>query len=397
VWLARLWLYWTGMERNIADLLAKYRAGESSAEERAALKLGLHRYNMDGESGLSDEDFFAARVNMLFAIDEARFRGIKKFRLWQTWLFRTAAAAVILIAFGIGAYYYSGRKLLDDNYLASDIAPGKDGATLTLSSGKKILLADALSGDLADEAGVKISKDSGGQLVYDASSALQAEGGYNTLATSRGQQAKIKLADGTIVFLNAESSLRYPVSYASSSSRKVELTGEGYFEVAKLYHSGGKDRIPFLVKTAGQQVEVLGTHFNVSAYGDEPFVRTTLLEGSVRVARGSGAGVDTVTLVPGQQASLGSDGGPRVTSVDVESAVAWKDGLFIFNDEPLESIMRKVARWYNVEVIYKDVDQNQRFGGGVSRFENVSKVLKKLELTGGIHFKVEERRITVSK
>lgn len=393
-------------QRNIADLLAKYRAGESSAEEQAALKMGLHQYNMDGESGLSDDDFFAARVNMLLAIDEARFREVSKVRLWQTKLFKIAAAAVILIAFGIGTYFYDAQLFGGDAHLVADVAPGKDGATLTLSSGKKISLADALSGNLADEAGVKISKDQDGQLVYTASSSGEAAGGYNTLTTSRGQQAKIRLADGTLVFLNAESSLRYPVSLASSGSRKVELTGEGYFEVAKLTHSGGKARVPFLVKTASQQVEVLGTHFNISAYLEEPSVRTTLLEGSVRVARSIDAlsatstgdkAAGSVVLVPGEQAVLSGSGVPVVSSVDVATAVAWKDGQFVFADEPLESIMRKVSRWYNVEVVYDHVDQNQRFGGGVSRFENVSKVLKKLELTGGIHFKVEGRRITVSK
>ncbi len=389
-------------QRNIAELLDKYKAGEASSKEEAALKMGLHQYNMDGNSGLSDEDFFAARVNMLLAIDEARFKEVKKARLWQTSLFRITAAAVILIAFGIGTYFYNAKRSGGDANLVADVAPGKDGATLTLSSGKKISLADALAGEVASELGMKISKDASGQLVYTASSSVEAASGYNTLTTSRGQQAKIRLADGSLVFLNAESSLRYPVSLASSDLRRVELTGEGYFEVAKLYASGGRDRVPFFVKTASQQVEVLGTHFNISAYLDEPFVRTTLLEGSVRVASvfdaRSGSSNRSVVLAPGEQAVLGGNSIlPVVSSVDVATAVAWKDGLFVFADEPLESIMRKVSRWYNVEVVYKDIDQSQRFGGGVSRFENVSTVLKKLELTGGIHFKVEGRRITVSK
>lgn len=189
------------------------------------------------------------------------------------------------------------------------------------------------------------------------------------------------------MFLNAQSSLKYPTSFANTAKREVALSGEGYFEVAK-------DKLhPFIVATDKQRVEVLGTHFNISSYPDEENIRTTLLEGSVKVVSGSSKSL----LVPNQQASMGKDG-LKVREVNVDEVVSWKNGMFAFSDLPLEEIMKKIARWYNVEVVYEQgVNKAEAYGGSVSRYDNVSRVLSKLELTGSVHFKVEGRRIIVTK
>ncbi len=312
----------------------------------------------------------------------------KKAKLWP----RIAVAASIVFAVLIGGYFYSkkqGLRSKDQGALsiANDIAPGKNGATLTLANGQKILINDALAGDIANESGVRISKLANGQISYTVIASDSEGTQYNTLSTSRGEQVQIRLPDGTSVWLNAESSLTYPTSFAKLDKRLVTLTGEGYFEVAK-------DKAhPFRVDAAGQQVEVLGTHFNINSYADESAIRTTLLEGSVKVGQ-NGTGK---VLKPGEQAVLkGAE--LTVLPVDVENAVAWKNGMFVFEDEPLYSVMRRVARWYDVEVVYDaDVDQNKLYWGGVSRFDNVSQVLRKLELTEGIHFKIEGRRILVMR
>ncbi len=311
----------------------------------------------------------------------------KSISLWP----RIVAAASIVLIMGTGLYYYLevNKEQATGEAFVNDVAPGKNGATLTLASGKKILINDAIAGEIASESGVKISKTKDGQIVYVISTEQQVSNpdGQNTLSTSRGQQSQVRLPDGTLVFLNAESSLTYPVSFASAAKRQVSLSGEGYFEVAK-------DKAhPFIVKTTRQDVEVLGTHFNVNAYPVERVVKTTLLEGSVRISA-LGAGK---VLKPDQQAVLAPDGKIDVSQADVDVAVAWKNDQFMFDSENIQAVMRMVERWYNVEVVYVGEITDEKFWGGVSRFDNVSKVLKSLESTGKVHFKIQGRKIYVSK
>jgi ferric-dicitrate binding protein FerR (iron transport regulator) len=248
-----------------------------------------------------------------------------------------------------------------------------------------------------------------------------ARGGLLTAATPRGGTYQITLPDGTKVWLNAASSLKFPASFGSLKTRSVELTGEGYFEVAK-------DKAhPFIVATAKQEVQVLGTHFNINAYNDEGSTKTTLLEGSVSVSslplysssrgkrsderplghatsrdlsyrRDDGGGRDDVVLKPNQESVLTNNAQIRVTDVTAEDAVAWKNGDFVFRGEALESVMRKVARWYDVEVVYADdVPRDVVIGGYVSRSRNISVVLERMAKTGRIKFKIEGKKITVMK
>ena len=308
------------------------------------------------------------------------------------WKKLSVAAAILIIGF-TGVLMFNQQRKTGEVVLAkNDIAPGKNGATLTLADGKQILINDALAGNIAEQSGVRISKTADGQLVYEVLDNGSGKLEYNTLSTTRGEQTQVRLPDGSVVFLNAVSSLRYPTSFKGMDKRLVSLIGEGYFEVAK-------DKAnPFVVSTEGQQVEVLGTHFNINSYADEKVVRTTLLEGSVRVSP-MNAGVlgGGSVLKPNQQASL-IGGSLNVKPVEGEDIVAWKNGLFVFEAESLESIMRRVERWYDVEVSFgTGVDKNELYIGSVSRYDKVSRVLETIESTGGIHFKIEGRRIMVMK
>lgn len=327
--------------------------------------------------------------------------------LWplRKWL-RIAAAAIILIA-GAGLFFINRQQNADQpvQRYANDISPGKYNATLTLADGKQIILTDAVRGELAKESGIVISKAADGQVVYENRG---KQGGQNTemntLSTEKGQTFQVLLPDGSRVWLNAASSLRYPASFAALKYRQVELLkGEAYFEVAK-------DKMhPFIVKSSQQRVEVLGTHFNINAYTDDANVKTTLLEGVVRISSqfphlqmpvGSHSAYqpyNSLLLKPGQQAQISLAGIALVKEADLEDVIAWKEGYFNFN-ENIESIMSKVARWYNVDVIYENApDAGLKLKGKISRTKNLSEILNMLEYTGGLRFKIEGRRVIVRK
>lgn len=308
--------------------------------------------------------------------------------LLSPWL-RYAALVVVLVSAGIVLYNKraaSSEQALIPN-LVSDISPGDNKATLTLADGSTISLTDAAPGTLdIAAAGVIATKTSAGQLVYTTTTSERqpAETARHTIATPRGGQFQVTLPDGSTAWLNAASSLSYPVEFAKHE-RRVEMTGEVYFEIAKDKHR------PFLVKTDDQTVTVLGTHFNINAYADEPVTRTTLLEGSIKII--SHKANTSIVLQPGQRAEMRDH--IRIDTADVQETVAWKNGDFMFNDESLSAILRKVSRWYDVDVVYPAGMQELRFTGMVSRSRNISAVLNMIESTGKAHFKLEERRIIV--
>lgn len=322
---------------------------------------------------------------------------VKQIRLSRaTLILRWAAAAVVLLALGSIIYLYSGGKSIfqKQRTYASDAAPGSNKAILVLADGRKISLSDTHNGDVAKEAGLSITKTADGQLVYsilDDKSGADAKGDiFNTIETPKGGVWQIKLPDGSSVWLNAASSLTYPLSFAKGKKRMVELKGEAYFEVSK-----DKDH-PFVVKTAKQEVEVLGTSFNINSYADESVVKTTLLEGSVKVVPYLEGQKEDI-LKPGEQAILGAKG-MNIQEVDAEESIDWKNGYFMFNNERQENIMRKIARWYNVQVEYADASaKDVMYYGSISRFENVSKVLRKFEQTGEVRFEINKNKITVYK
>jgi ferric-dicitrate binding protein FerR (iron transport regulator) len=245
---------------------------------------------------------------------------------------------------------------------------------------------------LSTQGNIKIVKKADGQVVYAPSTAAYTPGQseksvtYNTMTTPRGGQYHLVLSDGTQVWLNAASSIRYPTAF-NGPEREVEITGEAYFEVATNAIK------PFRVVSTGQLVEVLGTHFNISAYADDPIMKTTLITGSIRL----GVAKQTAVLKPGQQGFFSRDtkGQLKVKTADLDEVMASKNGYFIFNNENIESIMQKISRWYDVDVSYQGNMKGKESVGAVSRFKDVSEVLRKLEATGIIHFKVEGRKIVV--
>lgn len=311
--------------------------------------------------------------------------------------------ALLVTGAGLGAYLYSVYQPAAPAMAQQqpDIAPGGNSAVLTLANGQRIDLGQVALGTLAQQKGSKITKTATGQLVYQltaATSAVCGVGQLNTVETPAKGQFSIVLPDGTRVWLNAQSALRYPTVF-SGSQRQVTLKGEAYFEVAHQLAAGTKRRQPFVVETdfapadpRHQRIEVLGTHFDVASYANEPQASTTLLEGSVRV----NALATSRMLRPGQQFSAGPQG-VRVGEADTEAVVAWKNGDFVFRED-LQTAMRKVARWYDVEVVYdSDAPTQLQLGGWISRQKNLSQVLHLLESTGKVHFKLEGRRVLVSK
>lgn len=299
------------------------------------------------------------------------------------------AAAILVLAMGIGGYFIKEAREKRNQFAqaAAPIVPGVNKAILTLADGKKIVL-DKGSDMVLQDGNIKIRKDETGQLIYEVKGTSGNGNLFNTIETPRGGQYKVSLPDGSQVWLNAASRLRYPLNFANKSERRVELVGEAYFEVAK-------DRQkPFKVASQGQEVRVLGTHFNINAYSDENSIKTTLLEGSVRVTNTYLLDKSAVLLKPNEQAVLTRQR-TAVAQVDAESAMMWKNGKFTFVDEPVESMMRKIARWYDIEVVYSQGMGDKQFTGTLSRYENIATLLKSIESTNTLHFKIEGRRVIV--
>ncbi|NOW95045.1 FecR family protein [Mucilaginibacter sp. SG564] len=307
----------------------------------------------------------------------------------KLWI-RLAAAASIVIGLTIGYFHLRPGQLTSDTpdkIAKNDIAPGSNKAILTLSNGRRIILSDAGTGEIAREESTAINKDSTGKIVYVVAAAgNQVPDLMNTISTPRGGQYQVVLPDGTHAWLNAASSLRYPAVF-TGPNRVVELTGEAYFEVVKdMSH-------PFHVITATQTVEVLGTHFNVNSYADEPSVKTTLLEGSVKVIHGSA----TAKLKPAEQSAVNDKVDAEIQvnhSVDTDDVIAWKEGKFRFDQTDMPALMRQLSRWYDVDVVYQGKVPVDRFSGTLSRNVNISKVLKLLEFTG-VKFKIEGRKLII--
>ena len=298
-----------------------------------------------------------------------------------------AASVAVFLGTGFFAYHnYTYRK--DQEFAASLIGPGSDKARLVLSNGKVILLDTLKNGSLTFEDGVQLTKTAAGQLIYDLKGKNNGDAkSINTIETPRGGQYQVRLPDGTNVWLNAASSLKYSNAF-NGRKREVTLNGEAYFEVAH------RDNQPFVVHTDQQSVEVLGTHFNMNAYPEENQI-TTLLEGLVKTNSKS----QTLLLKPGQQAILNPQSEQlKMAKADTEAVMAWKNGDFIFKDEDLATVMKKVERWYDVEVVFEDIDPKSiKLGGWVSRSKNIAAVIKIIEPIAGVKIKIDGRRITVMK
>ncbi|WP_316839368.1 FecR family protein [Pedobacter gandavensis] len=388
------------MEKDISILIEKYKNGTLNEEERSFLNAWYIKYAEEKSSSFEPEQL-EENLNLLWGSLEENLvgHGFKperlkpaKVSLWP----RISAAAAVLMVLGVALYFFKadpGQLKSTQQMIAEDIKPGSNKAFLTLSDGSRISLNEVANGQLASQAGITITKTKNGQLIYTIADQKSASSGteYNTIETPRGGQYQINLPDGSKVWLNAESKLKFPITFAGQQQRKVELTGEAYFEVSKLKEQG--IRMPFVVASRGQEIEVLGTHFNVNAYPDDDYTKTTLLEGAVRVSRL--VNPQSARLIPGQQASLSATS-LTLKNVDTEQAVAWKNGQFIFNNVPLLQVMKDVSRWYDVDVAYKGDFSGVVIGGSVSKFTNIKEVLDVLELAGEVDFKIEGKKVVVS-
>jgi len=384
------------MQQDPKLLLKKYMDGECSEEEKALVESWYQELNnINAHHSLSNHPnknlVEQTKKEVWSALSIHKNKNNNGTFLWL----KVTSAAIVLIAFSVYLFLYRPlQKASPTRQVAkvSDIAPGGNKAFLTLANGKKISLTDAANGELVKEAGLVIQKKADGQLIYTAGNSAGSASGsqYNIIETPRGGKYQINLPDGTRVWLNSGSALKYPLNF-TGYFRKVELKGEGYFEVAK-----DKTK-PFLVKTAQQEVEVLGTHFNISSYTDEAVVKTTLLEGSVKVKANTGDSKVSAQeiLKPGEQSQLSSNQ-IKVGPADLESVMAWKNGDFVFEGDDLKSIMRQLSRWYDVEVIYQGNFVKLRFGGYVSRSKNISSVLNIMASTGKVHFEIIDKKIIVT-
>lgn len=388
--------------KELFNLFTKLKSGTLSQEESLMIQeyfetgkpedlLNLIHGELEIESpdellaeSQSEQQIFNRVYDRIAALRSFRDqKSVRQFKLWP----RIVAAASIVIAISIGIYFFKsvrpGATSVNTQY-ANDFAPGTNKATVTRANGKTIVLSDAKTGLVIDDA--KLAYNDGTQIQeqvapFDANEKM-------TVSTPNGGTYQITLSDGTRVWLNAASSLTYTANL-KGLERRVKLEGEGYFEVAK------DKKHPFIVESKDQQVEVLGTHFNIHSYADEGSIKTTLLEGSVSVS--SGPGHDAVVLKPGQQSIVRADINPQVKEVNAENAVAWKNGLFMFNDEPLSEVMQKISRWYGVQVNIEAGLSTLTVYGTISRYNNVSKVLNMLEQTGEMQFEIRGNVINAKR
>ncbi|SDD71619.1 FecR family protein [Mucilaginibacter pineti] len=368
-------------------------------ENEEALKIAIAQYF---EKSADTEAMTNAEVDAALADVHARLVDqigeqvvVPEKRYRKMWPLATAAAAVLIFIFA-GVYYLTLNRVkpqpaqLAVKQLKNDAMPGSNKAVLTLSNGSRIVLNDIKNGVIAKQAGIAVIKTGSGKVINKATNDAVANNimpaGYNTVSTPRGGQYQVELPDGSKVWLNAASSLRYPTQF-TGKQRNVELTGEAYFEVAK---NAAK---PFRVTSAGQTVEVLGTHFNINAYNDEKLMKTTLLEGSVKVSYQQ----FTALLKPGEQAkiTLGTNSSIIINNdADTEEAVAWRDGYFQFNHADIQTIMRQLSRWYDVDVRYDGTVSAKQFGGAIQRNLKLSQVLHILEKSG-LHFTISGKEVLV--
>ena len=348
--------------------------------ERSGQKNALRESELDVKFALLMQDarHEAPVISMLSAKKERRKN------------IRYVAAAIIICMLSVSLYFLfkpqPARQISKTENIkspANDVAPGGNKAILTLANGTSIILDSAANGTLTTQGNSKILKLNG-MLSYNTLKNKSSEVLYNTISTPRGGQYELMLSDGSKVWLNAASSLRFPAAFVGKE-RKVELLGEAYFEVAK------NAAMPFKVKVHGMEVEVLGTHFNINSYDNESMIRTTLLEGSVKINKNNSSSL----LKPGEQAQMNKAGEIKIiNNVDVEEAIAWKEGKFQFDKADIHDIMRQLARWYDVDVEYKGT-VSSHFGGTISRDVNLSQVLNMLHLTGEVNFQIQDKKVVV--
>ena len=363
------------------DLLKKYIEGRCDQEETAWVE-SWYLNTAHDRAVPSQEEIEAAYTLVKANLPKDTRIADRRFYL--------SIAATILLCVSVVAYFAFRQPSLNSENTASivkqnDLPPGSNKAILTLGNGQHIVLTGASNGKIAQQGNVAVSKTADGQIVYNGPDNETSAPLYNTTATPRGGEYHLTLADGTNVWLNAASSITYPTAF-TGHDRTVQVTGEVYFEVSHDQHK------PFKVITRGQTVEVLGTHFNINAYDDEPLIKTTLFEGAVKVSRDTKSAI----LKPGEQAvdNTNSSAINVTNDFNSEEVIAWKNGKFYFDYTDINTVMHQIARWYDVDVVYQGKIPAKRLSGSFSKYTNASKALSILEYAG-INFKIEGRRIIV--
>lgn len=375
------------LKKDFLKLVEKYLNGNASPEEVNAIENYYSHFSHDPDvtDNLNKKEIgilkSALRQRIDYHINKAEKRVVPLNRRRS---FQIAASILLVLTLSVFVTNKLKKEPVKLHAQSHDLAPGGNKAVLTLANGSKIDLNNIKNGALTTQPGTHIIKQSG-QIDYKATtkSLRPSQVSYNTLTTPNGGQYQLTLADGTKVWLNAASSLKYPTVF-TGSERVVELTGEAYFEVAH------NSKQPFKVKTANQIIQDIGTEFNVSSYADED-VATTLVEGSVKIYN-----AQKQTLIrPGQQYLINANGAAEIkTDVDIDEVTAWKNGIFQFDNADIKTIMRQISRWYNVDVEYQGQVPSSTYHGRISRNSNASAVLKILQL-GGINFTIEGRKIIV--
>ncbi|NII81128.1 MULTISPECIES: FecR family protein [unclassified Pedobacter] len=388
---------------QIRKLYVKYLQGNSSAEELAELMRHFEKYGeksplmdliekelLQEPPNTEDSEAVKEGLSRNYAVLNAKLTtkdAKKTLRLW--WL---SAAACLLITIGAiwVSYFSKGGNIKElstsKKYYTHDLPAASNKAILTLENGKEISLNDSSEGVLAQNNGISIQKNKDGQVTFvlKGTAANNQQTAYNVISTPKGGKYDIVLSDGTKIYLNASSSLKFPNSF-KGNERAVILTGEAFFEVSK------NKRMPFIVNASNMKIKVLGTHFNVMAYEDEKSVQTTLVEGAVEL-KGKN---DKVLLKPGEQGSF-SDQDKRinVASVDVSIATAWKDGYFVFNNSSLQEVMRQLARWYDLKIVYDGQVPESEFNGRIKRNSSLKKVLQVLQ-SSNVDFSLTGNTLTI--
>ena len=381
-------------EKNIRTLYQEYINNEISKEEFEDFLCLLQ--NPEEEKILAD--LLDNTWETMFEIPTAPVMPLYR-RKW----YQASAAAAIFFAAIAGSYFLitnpanKNVSTFSSQHMANQKveSEGKN-VILTLGDGSQIILDDAKNGTLAQQSNAQIIKLDNNQLTYTSTTSSVGEALYNTISTPNGVQYKLMLEDGSTVWLNALSTLHFPASF-TGGERVVELEGEGYFEIAK------NSKRPFIVnikkafqKDSDLKVKVLGTHFNINAYPNEPIIKTTLMEGSIEILKG----MTIKRMIPGQQAIIIKQKGEpdlKLVNADLEDAAAWKDGRFIFHGNNIQSVMRELSRWYNVTIKYEGEISNEQFVGKISRsrYEKIGQILTILERTKVVHFQVDGNNITV--
>jgi hypothetical protein len=362
------------MNKQILEILTKYQNATCSDAELKLLDEWYHQLNISNQTinnqPTNDNEVVIFTESMLKEFREKVGKGVKIIPFYRQPIFRMVTAASVLFVIFLGTYFYvtkpSSKTLVNQSIVKKDvIAPSSSKATITLANGQIVELDAIGSGTLvASQGEVNVMKTEDGQIVYKGTS---KEVAYNTLYNPRGSKViSLRLNDGSIVWLNSQSSIRYPVAFVGDE-RQVEITGEAYFEVAKNLTK------KFIVVSNGLNIEVLGTHFNVNSYNENKNIKVTLLEGSVKIIKGGGICI----LKPGQQAQVANEI-QVLNGANIESVMAWKNGFFSFSGTSVEELMNILGRWYNVEIVFNKSIPNRQFGGHIATSANLSQVIKVL-------------------